>query len=132
MTLFVDASAAVAMLALEDDAEALFDTVDADDDRLWSALARWETTVAFARIRDTTTAAIANEVELLAGRLGFRLVPIAEVETALALGAHARYGKRSGHPAQLNMGDCFSYACAKANNARLLYKGDDFRHTDLA
>jgi ribonuclease VapC len=42
-----------------------------------------------------------------------------------------RYGK-GRHPARLNMGDCFAYACAKTNDARLLYKGDDFSHTDLA
>jgi len=49
----------------------------------------------------------------------------------LALDAYARYGK-GRHRAALNMGDCFAYACAKANRAKLLYKGDDFVHTDLA
>ena len=33
---------------------------------------------------------------------------------------------------RLNMGDCFAYACVKTNGAQLLYKGDDFSHTDLA
>jgi ribonuclease VapC len=47
-----------------------------------------------------------------------------------ALEAAARYGKVAGHPAALNMGDCFSYAMAKANNMPLLYKGDDFAQTD--
>ena len=37
-----------------------------------------------------------------------------------------------GHPARLNMGDCFAYACAKRLDAPLLYKGDDFARTDLA
>ena len=45
--------------------------------------------------------------------------------------AYARWGK-GVHPASLNYGDCFAYACAKANDARLLYKGNDFVHTDLA
>jgi ribonuclease VapC len=48
-----------------------------------------------------------------------------------ALQAFARYG-RGRHPAQLNMGDCFAYACARARNVQLLYKGDDFARTDLA
>ena len=48
-----------------------------------------------------------------------------------AVSAHARYGK-GHHDARLNMGDCFAYACARTNNARLLYKGDDFSRTDLA
>lgn len=41
------------------------------------------------------------------------------------------YGK-GRHPAALNMGDCFAYACAQAHRARLLYKGEDFARTDLA
>ncbi|MEI7630337.1 MAG: type II toxin-antitoxin system VapC family toxin, partial [Actinomycetes bacterium] len=36
-----------------------------------------------------------------------------------------------GHPAQLNFGDCFSYALAKANTEPLLYVGLDFSHTDV-
>lgn len=131
MTLFIDASAAVSMLALEEDADLLLDRVDADENRIWSVLARWETTAAFARIRKTKAAEIAQEVQRLAQRLDFRLVPITDVETALALDAHDRFGRRSKHPANLNMGDCFAYACAKTNGARLLYKGNDFIHTDL-
>ena len=60
------------------------------------------------------------------------LVSIGQVESDLALDAFARFGKGSGHPAQLNMGDCCAYGCAKANGADLLYKGNDFAHTDLA
>jgi ribonuclease VapC len=48
------------------------------------------------------------------------------------LQAYARYGKGSGHKAKLNFGDCFSYALAKNLNADLIYKGNDFSHTDLA
>ena len=44
----------------------------------------------------------------------------------------ARFGKGSGHPAQLNLGDCFAYAMAKQHGVPLLYKGDDFSQTDLA
>jgi ribonuclease VapC len=45
--------------------------------------------------------------------------------------AYAKFGK-GRHAAALNMGDCFAYACAKANRARLLFKGDDFAKTDIA
>jgi ribonuclease VapC len=48
----------------------------------------------------------------------------------LAIDAYARYGK-GRHPAALNFGDCFAYACARAANAPLLYKGDDFPQTDI-
>jgi len=49
-----------------------------------------------------------------------------------AVDASANYGNAVGHVADLNFGDCFSYACAKTLNVALLYKGDDFAHTDLA
>jgi ribonuclease VapC len=42
------------------------------------------------------------------------------------------YGAAVGSPADLNFGDCFAYACAKAHQVPLLYKGNDFTHTDLA
>jgi ribonuclease VapC len=41
-------------------------------------------------------------------------------------------GKGSGHPARRNLGDCFAYALVKANSEPLLFKGDDFIHTDIA
>lgn len=40
-------------------------------------------------------------------------------------------GKRAGHKAKLNFGDCFAYAAAKAYRLPLVYKGDDFAQTDL-
>lgn len=49
-----------------------------------------------------------------------------------AIAVMATYGKGRGHPAQLNFGDCFSYAMAKAAGVPLLYVGDDFSRTDLA
>ncbi|MGT2479980.1 type II toxin-antitoxin system VapC family toxin [Methylobacterium oryzae CBMB20] len=49
---------------------------------------------------------------------------------ALALAAHARYGK-GRHPARLNLGDCFAYACARVHGVPLLYVGDDFPQTDI-
>ena len=53
------------------------------------------------------------------------------LEAAIASDGYALFG-RGRHTAMLNMGDCFAYACAKANGAKLLYEGDDFAQTDLA
>jgi ribonuclease VapC len=50
---------------------------------------------------------------------------------SLAVQAFADYGKGRGHLAQLNLADCLSYACAKAQGVPLLYKGNDFADTDL-
>lgn len=39
--------------------------------------------------------------------------------------------KGSGHKAGLNFGDCFAYALAKHTGEPLLFKGNDFGHTDI-
>jgi ribonuclease VapC len=49
----------------------------------------------------------------------------------IARAAYRDFGKGSGHPARLNFGDCFAYALAKATDEPLLFKGDDFIHTDV-
>jgi ribonuclease VapC len=59
---------------------------------------------------------------------GLRPFPVAHG----AVTARERYGKGRKHRASLNFGDCLSYACAKAHGAKLLFKGDDFAHTDVA
>lgn len=53
-----------------------------------------------------------------------------QLETAIA--AYRYYGRGTGHDADLNLGDCFSYALARTRNMPLLFKGDDFVHTDIA
>lgn len=52
-------------------------------------------------------------------------------QALLARGAYRDFGKGSGHPAGLNFGDCFAYALAKDRDQSLLFKGDDFGHTDV-
>jgi len=54
-----------------------------------------------------------------------------ERQARLAADAFERYGRGSGHPARLNFGDCLVYAAAKALDAPLLFKGGDFRATDI-
>jgi ribonuclease VapC len=61
---------------------------------------------------------------------GFQFVSIGEREFEVAADAYAQFGK-GRHPAALNMGDCYAYACAKTNQATLLFKGDDFSKTDI-
>ena len=129
--IFADESALVAMIAGEDDADAVADLLEADADRLCSAIAAWETVAALRRSHASSIPAARELVGRFLDRFGFRFVEVGEREMNLALDAYARYGK-GRHRAALNMGDCFAYACAKANGAKLLYKGEDFRKTDLA
>ena len=60
-----------------------------------------------------------------------QLIPITAKEADTALAAFSRYGKGRGHPAQLNLGDCFAYAVAKNHRTSLLFKGEDFNKTDI-
>lgn len=62
---------------------------------------------------------------------GIRLVAVPPDAADWALDPFARYGKGTGHPARLNMGDCFAYAMAVIHDAPLLFKGDDFALTDI-
>ena len=57
--------------------------------------------------------------------------PVTEGQARIARQAYRDFGKGSGHPAQLNFGDCFAYALARQTGQPLLYKGDDFSRTDL-
>jgi ribonuclease VapC len=61
---------------------------------------------------------------------GISVVTIAERECELALKAFDQFGK-GRHPAALNMGDCFAYACAKTHGLPLLFKGNDFAKTNI-
>lgn len=130
MTAFVDASVLVAILAREPDFLEQNERVLSVDTALWSPIARWETIGGVARATRYGDALSAEITDAFAAENGFVMVPIGEAESRIATEAHHRYGK-GRHPAKLNMGDCFAYACARTNNAALLYKGDDFARTDL-
>jgi len=69
-------------------------------------------------------------VDLFLKLMGITVVAVAAETRTPAIDAYARYGK-SRHPAALNFGDCFAYACARHERVPLLYKGDDFPQTDI-
>ena len=70
-------------------------------------------------------------VDRLLDDLGLVVEPLTERQARIAREAHRRYGRGSGHPARLNMGDCFSYALARDLDEPLLFKGKDFALTDI-
>src|SRR5919201_2058031 len=57
--------------------------------------------------------------------------PVTETQARIAREDYRDVGGGSGHPARLNLGDCFAYALAKAVSETLLFKGDDVVHTDI-
>lgn len=140
--MFIDASAIVAILAREPGHEELEKTLATSDDPAMhiSPLVRFEAIQALARQKTPTgrkttpelLRASAEAVDAFAEDLGLEEISISHEIGEDALSASMSYGKVIGHPADLNFGDCFAYACAKALKTRLLYKGNDFLHTDLA
>jgi ribonuclease VapC len=138
--MFVDASAVVAILGREPGWEALFERLSASAGPLhFSALVRFEAAQAIARLTAGGQKPTAEHLAKARDKVDRFLAEIEAEPLAVGddIGTHAieasmRYGKAVGHPANLNFGDCFAYACAAALDAPLLYKGDDFARTDLA
>jgi ribonuclease VapC len=73
---------------------------------------------------------VARELDTLIGDVGISIVAFDHAQATIARDAFRRYGKGI-HKAGLNFGDCFSYALAKALDAPLLFKGNDFALTDI-
>jgi len=72
-----------------------------------------------------------QDVEAMIKEADIAVIPFTSEHCVLARAAYRAYGKGSGSRARLNFGDCFSYALAKSLNRPLLFKGDDFTHTDV-
>jgi ribonuclease VapC len=128
--MFVDASAMVAMLTDESDGSALAGRLEASTARHTSAVAVFETVAALARKRSFSIDEAREIVHSFLNLAEIELHPIGEDELEQALRAFERFGK-GRHPAALNLGDCFAYACARTLRAPLLFKGDDFPRTDI-
>lgn len=141
MSVFLDASVIVAVLTHEEDAEELSQRLRAVEGQIYvSSVVVYEAVISIARKkagpgRRPTPELISDAVNVVGVLLrAFRTeeVPLVGDVAKGAIDASARYGKVVGHPARLNMGDCFAYACARAKGVPLLYKGDDFALTDIA
>jgi ribonuclease VapC len=124
----VDTSALVAILFGEPDADRFVQALAAAPIRLLSAVTRVEVSfVVEGRKREAGRA----DLELLLRDGAFEIASVTPQQAQIAIEAFRRYGK-GRHRAGLNIGDCFSYALAVATGDRLLFKGEDFAHTDVA
>ena len=97
----------------------------------WRSPPAATTRLGICRKRHASVEEAEEDVRELLEVAGVELVPITAKEAETALSAFSRYGKGRGHPAQLNLGDCFAYAVAKNHRRALLFKGDDFDKTDI-
>ena len=129
--MFVDASAIVAILNGEPEADSFTEALEQNAGGLTSAIAVFEATLALCHVRHVTIEEAAADVCEFMNVAGVRHMPITEAETRTALAAFARYGKGRGHPARLNMGDGLAYAMARNLKVPLLFRGDGFPKTDI-
>lgn len=128
MKLVVDTSAVVAFLRSEPEADAIETALTEADGIHISAFTVFEARVVLARRFGPHASA---DFELLLAKLEAEIAPFDGEQAEIAAGAYRRFGKGTGHPAQLNLGDCASYALARQLDLPLLFKGDDFSRTDL-
>ena len=127
----VDASAFVAIVMREPGFEALADRQRTCPQPLTNAIAVYEATLAIARKTKSLVEvdAVVREFLIVAQ---IEIVSLSEPELDWALATFVRFGKGQGHPAQLNMGDCLAYACARSRDVPLLFGGNDFSRTDIS
>jgi ribonuclease VapC len=123
----VDASALVAILLGEPDAGRLARALGEAPVRLLSAVSRVELAFVIEGRKGETGRA---DLELLLRDGGFDIVSVTPQQAEIAVDAFRRFG-RGHHRARLNIGDCFAYALAVATDHTLLFKSDDFFHTDI-
>ena len=124
--MILDTSAVIAVLADEADGPRLGDLM-ASAPTSMSAATLVECGIVWDRRNPSAPQALRTLLALT--RTAIR--PLTEEHADLAREAYRSYGKGSGHPAQLNFGDCLSYALAKESGEPLLFTGEDFNHTDV-
>jgi ribonuclease VapC len=130
--MFIDASALLAILLKEPDAQRFSRELENADRLYTSPIATFEMVSAVVRERGLSGRDAQRAVDRALQIAGVEVIPITREIGNLALAAFEKFGKGRGHKAQLNMGDCFAYSCAKSLGIPLLYKGNDFAQTDLA
>ena len=121
--MIADTSVGVAILNEEPEAETFKRILTATDNIRMSAASVLELAIVF---RERPGLA-----EKFIARTGIEVLDINAEHLHEAIRAHERFCRGSGSPAKLNFGDCFSYAAAKVTGEPLLFKGNDFTHTDI-
>ena len=126
--MIVDSSALAAILWNEPDAPVFAAAIDAASNRRMSA----GTYLEIAILVDARRNPIASRrIDELIAEAAISIEPVTAEQARIARQAYRDFGKGSRHPAQLNFGDCFAYALAKQLREPLLFKGNNFIHTDI-
>ena len=126
--MIVDTSAVIAILKNEPEAQRFSEAMQESPGCRISAATYLEAAIVIDGVRNPILSRRLDELILDAEVM---IAPVTERQARIAREAYRDFGKRSGHPAQLNFGDCFAYALAKDTGEPLLFKGDDFSKTDV-
>jgi ribonuclease VapC len=129
--MFLDASVIVAALTEEPEAPAIKVAMMGAAELASSALAQFEASCRIAKLRGLSIDQAYDVVSEFLGMADARLIAVDETIGEAAHRCASRYHHLTGHPARLNMGDCFAYAVARTSGLKLAYKGNDFVHTDI-
>jgi len=124
----VDSSALVAILWDEADARIYAEALDQAGPCSMSAATYVETAVVIDAARDPV---VSRRLDELIDISAIEVVALSHRQAIIARQAYRDFGKGSGSAARLNLGDCFAYALAADTREPLLFKGDDFTHSDL-
>jgi ribonuclease VapC len=124
----LDSSAVVAILRAEPDAPRYADAMEAAPVCRISAANWLESAIVLSDRSDPITGRRFDEFMREAA---VSIEPVTGAQARIAREAYRDFGRGSRHPAQLNFGDCFAYALATETGEPLLFKGDDFGHTDV-
>lgn len=127
--MILDTSALVAILRDEPEAPAFVRAIERAETRRLSAVSFVEAAAVIDSAREPVASRRFDELVQTAD---LTIEAVTEEQARIAREAYRDFGRGSGHPARLNFGDCFSYALARAIGEPLLFKGDDFAHTDVA
>ncbi len=128
--MFIDTSVIVAILSKEPDATEFANQIEAAEG-LTSALVILESAMILSTRLGLDPVVVETRIQAFLHEARIKLAPMDAATASLAVKAFADYGKGRGHPAQLNLADCLSYACARAQDVPPLYKGKEVSHTDL-
>ena len=127
----IDSSAIMAVLLAEPDAARIAKRIAAERQSLISAANYVEAGQVYTKRQRLDPEISLARYRAFLDNNGVEIAPVDEAQARLALTARIKYGRGFGHPARLNYNDCFAYALAKTRGLPLLYKGDDFTHTDI-
>jgi ribonuclease VapC len=126
--MIVDTSAVVAVLRQEPEAEEFEALLSRHGPHRMSAATYLEAGIVIDGLGDPV---VSRQLDALLEAATVRIEPLTERQARIARQAHRDFGRGSGHAAKLNYGDCFAYALATDTGEPLLFKGDDFVHTDV-